>query len=272
MRGAGPKPGREEGTATLIPRARPLQRILGNSQLYRRSPQPATASPCPAEVSRSSAAAISFFLLGAVLLLLIATRRRGRKRGRGGGDQRHSPPPGAPSRACAPTLRAALLLLLPLRSAPPLPHRPLMATLSSAEPRARLAPGPPHIAQRTSRGAAATTPSVELAGPKGQGGRAGPSRAVRPQARADAEPTDAASPRAALLRLHSQARGGEISPAASLALTPPAARCLPGVRLGGRLGRRAEAPRGAGLCNGFPPLGVDAGPGCGGGVCGQGGD
>lgn len=84
MRGAGPKPGREEGTATLIPRARPLQRILGNSQLYRRSPQPATASPCPAEVSRSSAAAISFFLLGAVLLLLIATRRRGRKRGRGG--------------------------------------------------------------------------------------------------------------------------------------------------------------------------------------------
>lgn len=223
MRGAGPKPGREEGTATLIPRARPLQRILGNSQLYRRSPQPATASPCPAEVSRSSAAAISFFLLGAVLLLLIATRRRGRKRGRGGGDQRHSPPPGAPSRACAPTLRAALLLLLlllPLRSAPPLPHRPLMATLSSAEPRARLAPGPPHIAQRTSRGAAATTPSVELAGPKGQGGRAGPSRAVRPQARADAEPTDAASPRAALLRLHSQARGGEISPAASLALTP----------------------------------------------------
>lgn len=176
MRGAGPKSGREEGTATPIPRARPLRRILGNSQLYRRSPQPGTASPCPAEVSRSSAAAISFFLLGAVLLLLIATRRRGRKRGRGGGDQRHSPPPGAPSRACAPTLRAALLrlllLLLPLRSAPPLPHRPLMAALSSAEPRARLAPGPPHIAQRISGGAAAKSPSVELAGPEGQGGRA----------------------------------------------------------------------------------------------------
>lgn len=193
MRGAGPKAGREEGTATLIPRARPLQRILGNSQLYRRSPQPATASPCPAEVSRSSAAAISLFLLGAVLLLLIATRRRGRKRGRGGGDQRHSPPPGAPSRACAPTLRA--LLLLPLRSAPPLPHRPLMAALSSPEPRARLAPGPPHIAQRTAearrRRRAWSSPARRARG-------AGPSRAARPQARADAKPTDAASPRAAL--------------------------------------------------------------------------
>lgn len=195
MRGAGPKAGREEGTATLIPRARPLQRILGNSQLYRRSPQPATASPCPAEVSRSSAAAISLFLLGAVLLLLIATRRRGRKRGRGGGDQRHSPPPGAPSRACAPTLRALLLLLLPLRSAPPLPHRPLMAALSSPEPRARLAPEPAHIAQRTAearrRRRAWSSPARRARG-------AGPSRAARPQARADAKPTDAASPRAAL--------------------------------------------------------------------------
>lgn len=182
MRGAGPKAGREEGTATPIPRARPLRRILGNSQLYRRSPQPATASPCPAEVSRSSAAAaaaISFFLLGAVLLLLIATRRRGRKRGRGGGDQRHSPPPGAPSRACAPTLRALLLLLLlllPLRSAPPMPHRPLMAALSSPEPRARLAPGPPHIAQRTAeaqrRRGAWSSPARRARG-------AGPSRAAR---------------------------------------------------------------------------------------------
>lgn len=175
MRGAGPKPGPEEGTATLIRRARPLQRILGNSQLYKRSPQPATAGPCPAEVSRSSADAISLFLLGAVLLLLIATRRRGRKRGRGGGDQRHSPPPGAPSQACAPTLRA-LLLLLPLRSAPPLPHRPLMAALSSPEPRARLAPLPPHIAPRTAearrRRRAWSSPAQRARG-------AGPNRAAR---------------------------------------------------------------------------------------------
>lgn len=214
MRGAGP----EEGTATLIRRARPLQRILGNSQLYKRSPQPATAGPYPAEVSRSSAAAISLFLLGAVLLLLIATRRRGRKRGRGGGDQRHSPPPGAPSRACAPLL-LLLLLLLPLRSAPPLPHRPLMAALSSAEPRARLAP--PHIAQRT---AEARRQRQAWSSPARRARGAGPSRAARPQARADAEPTDAASPRAALFASARKPAAEKYVGAASPALTP-AARC-----------------------------------------------
>lgn len=119
----------------------------------------------------------------------------GEKRGRGGGDQRHSPPPGAPSRACAPTLRALLLLLLPLRSAPPLPHRPLMAALSSPEPRARLAPETPHIAQRT---AEARRRSRAWSSPARRARGAGPSRAARPQARADAKPTDAASPRAAL--------------------------------------------------------------------------
>lgn len=132
---AWPRP--EEGTETQIRRASPLRRIPENSLLYRRSPRPATAGPCRAEVSRSSAAAISLFLLGAVLLLLIATRRRGRKGGRGGGEETHSPPPGAPSRTCAPTLRT---LLLP-------PHRPLMAAESSREQRARLAP-PTHIARR----------------------------------------------------------------------------------------------------------------------------
>lgn len=220
MRGAGPKPGREEGTATLIPRARPLQRILVNSQLYSRSPQPATASPCPTEVSRSSAAAaISFFLLGAVLLLLIATRRRGRKRGRGGGDQRHSPPPGAPSRACAPTLRA--LLLLPLRSAPPLPHRPLMAALSSPEPRARLAPGLPHIAQQR---AEAQRQRRAWSWPARRARGAGPSRAARRQARADAKPTDAASPRAALsASARKPVEEKLVRP--PLWPSPPAARC-----------------------------------------------
>lgn len=127
MRGAGPKPGREEGTATLIPRARPLQRILGNSQLYRRSPQPATASPCPAEVSRSSAAAISLFLLGAVLLLLIATRRRGRKKG----ERRRRPETLTSSRCPLPGLRPHPA------SPPPPPAAALCAAAAAPAPNGR---------------------------------------------------------------------------------------------------------------------------------------
>lgn len=216
MRGAGPKPGREEGTATLIPRARPLQRILGNSQLYRRSPQPATASPCPAEVSRSSAAAISLFLLGAVLLLLIATRRRGRKKG----ERRRRPETLTSSRCPLPGLRPHPA------SPPPPPAAALCAAAAAPAPngrteltRAESQTGAGATSHRAAdSGGAATKPSVELAGPKGQGGRAEQGRPPASPRRRQAHRRGLSARRA--LRLHSQARGGEISTAASLALTP----------------------------------------------------